>query len=205
VEPQDDNHRNGQPPTHDDEEHPMSTITLPTTGTYAIDPAHTEVGFVARHLIGTKVRGRFTEASGTIVIADPIEQSTVEAEVDAASINTNVGMRDDHLRTNDFLDAPNHPKLTLKSTGLKRAADDEWQLTADLTIRGVTKSVVFDVEFLGAGPGLQPGSEVIGLSATTEIDRRDFGVSFNGVLEGGAIVVGNKVKIELEVEAGLQP
>ncbi len=179
----------------------MSTITLPTTGTYTIDPAHTEVGFVARHLIGTKVRGRFTEASGTIVIADPIEQSTVEAEVDAASINTNVAMRDDHLRTNDFLDAPNHPKLTLKSTGLKRADDDEWQLTADLTIRGVTKSVVFDVEFHGAGPGLQPGVEVIGLSATTEIDRRDFGVSFNGVLEGGSIVVGNKVKIELEVEA----
>ncbi len=182
----------------------MSTITLPSTGTYAIDPAHTEVGFIARHLIGTKVRGRFTEASGTIVIADPIERSTVEAEVDAASINTNVGMRDDHLRTNDFLDAPNHPKLTLKSTGLSKVADDEWQLTADLTIRGVTKSVVFDVEFLGAGPGLQPGSEVIGLSATTEIDRRDFGVSFNGVLEGGSIVVGNKVKIELEVEAGLQ-
>ena len=180
------------------------TSTLPTTGTYVIDPAHTEVGFVARHLIGTKVRGRFTEASGTIVIADPIESSSVEAEVEAASINTNVGMRDDHLRTNDFLDVPNNPKLTLKSTGLKRTSDDEWELTADLTIRGVTKSVVFDVEFLGAGPGMQPGSEVIGLSATTEIDRRDFGVSFNGVLDGGAIVVGNKVKIELEVEAGLQ-
>ncbi|HVX23668.1 MAG TPA: YceI family protein [Acidimicrobiales bacterium] len=182
----------------------MSTLTLPKAGTYAIDPAHTEVGFVARHLIGTKVRGRFTEASGTIVIADPIDRSSVEAEVDAASINTNVGMRDDHLRTNDFLDVPNHPKLTLKSTGLTRVSDEEWKLTADLTIRGVTKSVVFDVEFHGAGPGLQPGSEVIGLSATAEIDRRDFGVSFNGVLEGGSIVVGNKVKIELEVEAGLQ-
>jgi|SRR6185437_4341517 len=182
----------------------MSTTTLPKTGTYTIDPAHTEVGFVARHLIGTKVRGRFTEASGTIVIADPIEQSSVEAEVEASSINTNVGMRDDHLRTNDFLDVPNNPKLTLKSTALTRASDDEWKLTADLTIRGVTKSVDFDVEFLGAGPGMQPGSEVIALSATTEIDRRDFGVSFNGVLEGGAIVVGNKVKIELEVEAGLQ-
>ena len=82
--------------------------------------------------------------------------------------------------------------------------DTEWELTADLTVRGVTKSVVFAVEYHGAGPGLQPGSEVLGLSATTEIDRRDFGVSFNGVLEGGNIVVGNKVRIELEVEAGRQ-
>jgi polyisoprenoid-binding protein YceI len=177
-------------------------VSLPTPGTYAIDKAHTEIGFVARHLIGTKVRGRFTDFDGSITIADPVESSTVEAQVVTASIDTGVAMRDDHLRTNDFLDAPNHPTLTLKSTGLKRRSDTEWELTADLTIRGVTKSVVFDVEYHGSGPGLQPGSEVMGLSATTEIDRRDFGVSFNGVLEGGNIVVGNKVKIELEVEAG---
>ncbi|MGH9090097.1 MAG: YceI family protein [Acidimicrobiales bacterium] len=182
----------------------MSTVTLPTPGTYAIDPAHTEVGFVARHLIGTKVRGRFTELEGTITVADPIEESTVAAQVATASINTGTDMRDDHLRTNDFLDAPNHPTLTLRSTGLKVLTDTEWELTADLTVRGVTRPVVFAVEYLGAGPGLQPGSEVLGLSATTEIDRRDFGVSFNGVLEGGNIVVGNKVKIELEVEAGRQ-
>ena len=182
----------------------MSTVTLPKPGTYTIDAAHSEVGFVARHLIGTKVRGRFTEASGTIVIGDPIESSSVEAEVATSSINTSVGMRDDHLRTNDFLDVPNFPKITLKSTGLTKVSDEEWKLTGDLTIRGVTKSVEFDFEFHGDGPGMAPGSEVIGLSATTEIDRRDFGVSFNGVLEGGAIVVGNKVKIEVEVEAGLQ-
>jgi polyisoprenoid-binding protein YceI len=180
------------------------TITLPSAGTYAIDKAHTEVGFVARHLIGTKVRGRFTEFDGTIVIADPVEGSSVEAEVETASIDTGVSMRDDHLRTNDFLDAPNNPKLTIKSTGLTRKSDTAWELAADLTIRGVTRPVVFDVEFHGAGPGLQPGSEVFGLSATTEIDRREFGVSFNGVLESGSIVVGNKVKIELEVEAAHQ-
>jgi polyisoprenoid-binding protein YceI len=110
-------------------------------------------------------------------------------------------MRDEHLRTNDFLDVPNHPTLTLKSTGLKRVSDHEWKLAADLTVRGVTRPVEFDVEFHGAGPGMQPGVEVLGLSATTEIDRRDFGVSFNGVLQGGNIVVGNKVAIELEVEA----
>jgi polyisoprenoid-binding protein YceI len=182
----------------------MSTVSLPTPGTYVIDQAHTEIGFVARHLIGTKVRGRFHDFDGTITIADPVEDSTVEAQVATASIDTGVQMRDDHLRTNDFLDVPNNPTLTLRSTGLKRRSDTEWELTADLTIRGVTKGVVFDVEYLGSGPGLQPGTEVLGLSATTEIDRRDFGVSFNGVLEGGSIVVGNKVKIEFEVEAGRQ-
>ncbi len=179
-------------------------VTLPTPGTYAVDKTHTEVGFVARHLIGTKVRGRFTEFDGTIVIAEPIEHSSVEAVVDAASIDTSVQMRDEHLRTNDFLDVPNNPTLTLKSTGLTRTSDAGWKLAADLTLRGVTRPVVFDVEFHGAGPGLQPGAEVLGLSATTDIDRRDFGVSFNGVLQSGNVVVGNKVRIELEVEAALQ-
>lgn len=181
-----------------------STVKLPTPGTYAIDKAHTEVGFVARHLIGTKVRGRFTDFDGTITIAERPEDSKVEVVVQAASIVTGVDMRDDHLRTNDFLDAPNHPTLNFTSTGLTKVSDAEWKLAGDLTIRGVTKPVVFDLELHGAGPGMQPGSEVAGFSAVTEIDRRDFGVSFSGVLEGGAIVVGNKVRIELEVEAGRQ-
>lgn len=181
-----------------------TAVKLPSPGTYAIDPAHSEVGFIARHLIGSKVRGRFTAFTGTIVITDPIEGSSVVAEAETASIHTGVQMRDDHLRTNDFLDAPSFPTLSLKSTGLKKVSDTEWELTADLTIRGVTKSVTFDVELHGSGPGMQPGSEVLALSATTEIDRRDFGVSFSGVLEGGAIVVGNKIRIELEVEAGRQ-
>ncbi|MGH8981360.1 MAG: YceI family protein [Acidimicrobiales bacterium] len=182
----------------------MSETQLPTPGTYTIDPAHTEIGFVARHLVGTKVRGRFTKFEGTLAIAEAPEQSRVEVEVEAASIETGVQMRDDHLRTNDFLDAPTHPKLVLKSTGVTKVTDTEWKLATDLTIRGVTKPVVFDLEYHGKGAGLQPGSEVIAFSAAAEIDRREFGVTFNGVLEGGAIVVGNKVRIELEVEAGLQ-
>ncbi|MDA8073975.1 MAG: YceI family protein [Actinomycetota bacterium] len=181
-----------------------TAVKLPTPGTYTVDPAHSEVGFVARHLIGSKVRGRFTKFEGTIVIADPIEHSSVEAQAETASIETGVQMRDDHMRTNDFLDASNFPTLSLESTGLTKVTDTEWKLAADLTIRGVTKSVVFDVEYHGSGPGTQPGSEVLALSASTEIDRRDFGVSFSGVLEGGAIVVGNRVRIELEVEAGRQ-
>jgi polyisoprenoid-binding protein YceI len=168
-----------------------------------VDPAHAEIGFVARHLIGTKVRGRFTEFSGTFTVAENPEDSTLEAEAKAASIHTNQGMRDDHLRTGDFLDAENFPLLTLKSTSLKRVTDAEWKLTADLTVRGVTKPVEFDLEYLGEGASMQEGKSVVAFSASGEIDRRDFGVSFNHALLDGSVVVGNKVKIELEVEAAL--
>jgi len=179
------------------------TTTLPKPGTYAIDPAHTEVGFVARHLIGTKVRGRFAEFSGTFTVAENPEESTLEAVVQAASIHTNQEQRDAHLRTNDFLDVPNHPTLTLKSTGLKQVDDTHWVLTGDLTVRGVTKSVDLDLEYLGEGPAMQEGKTVVAFSARTEIDRRDFGVSFNHSLLDGSVVVGNKVVIEIETEAGL--
>jgi polyisoprenoid-binding protein YceI len=180
-----------------------STTTLPRAGTYAIDPAHTEVGFIARHLIGTKVRGRFTEVSGTFTVADNPEESTVEATVQAASIHTNQSMRDDHLRTNDFLDVANYPTLELKSTGLKQVREDHWILSTDLTIRGVTRPVDFDLEFLGEGPSMQEGKTVVAFSANAEIDRRDFGVSLNHSLLDGSVVVGNKVVIEVEVEASL--
>jgi polyisoprenoid-binding protein YceI len=162
------------------------------------------VGFVARHLIGTKVRGRFTDFEATLTIADPPEQSSLEADAVAASIETGNSMRDDHLRTNDFLDAPTFPKLTFKSTGLTKESEGEWKLAGDLTIRGITKPVVFDLEYHGTGPGMQPDAEVVAFSASTEIDRREFGVSFNAPLANGGLVVGNKVKIELEVEAALQ-
>jgi polyisoprenoid-binding protein YceI len=180
-----------------------SAATLPRTGTYVIDPAHTEVGFVARHLVGTKVRGRFTEVAGTFTVAERPDESTLEAVVQAASIYTNQAQRDDHLRTNDFLDVANHPTLTLKGTGLRRVDDTRWALTGDLTIRGVTKSVDFDLEFLGEGPSMQEGKSVVAFSASTTIDRRDFGVSFSHALLDGSIVVGNKVVIEIEVEASL--
>ena len=179
------------------------TTTLPTPGTYVVDAAHTEVGFIARHLVGTKVRGRFAEFSGTFTVAENPEDSTFEAEAKVASIETNQSMRDDHLRTPDFFDAENHPTITVKSTGLKKITDAEWKLSTDLTIRGVTKPVVFDLEYLGEGPSMQEGKTVVAFYATAEIDRRDFGVSFNHSLLDGSVVVGNKVKIELEAEAGL--
>jgi polyisoprenoid-binding protein YceI len=182
---------------------PTETVTLPKPGTYTVDAAHAEAGFVARHLIGTKVRGRFTEFSGTFTVAENPEDSTFEAEAKVASIDTNQSMRDDHLRTNDFFDAENYPTITIKSTGLKKITDTEWTLSTDLTIRGVTKPVDFDLEYLGEGLAMQEGKTVVAFSATAEIDRRDFGVSFNHSLLDGSVVVGNKVKIELEAEAGL--
>ena len=180
-----------------------TTSTLPKAGTYVIDPTHTEVGFIARHLVGTKVRGRFTEFSGTFTVAENPAESTLEATVQAASIQTNQAQRDEHLRTNDFLDVPNHPTLTMKSTGLKRLDDRNWVLTVDLTVRGVTKSVDFDLEYLGEGPSMAEGQTVVAFSARAEINRLDFGVAFSHSLLDGSLVVGNKVVIELEVEAGL--
>jgi polyisoprenoid-binding protein YceI len=178
-----------------------TSTTIPRTGTYVIDPAHTEVGFVARHLVGTKVRGRFTEVAGTFTVAENPEDSTLDAVIQADSIHTNHPQRDDHLRTNDFLDVPNHPTLTLKSTGFRRVDDTHWVMTGDLTVRGVTKAVDFDLEYLGEGPSMQEGRTVVAFSATATIDRRDFGVSFNHSLLDGSVVVGNKVVIEIEVEA----
>src|SRR6516164_6371864 len=185
----------------------MSTTTtiatLPKAGTYVIDPAHSEVGFIARHLVGTKVRGRFSEAQGTFTVAENPEESSLRASVEAASIDTNNAMRDDHLRTNDFLDVPNHPTISLTSVGLRREDDTRWVMTGELTIRGVTKPVDFHVEYLGEGPSMQEGKTVVAFEATAEIDRRDFGVSFNHSLLDGSVVVGNKVVIEIEVEASL--
>jgi polyisoprenoid-binding protein YceI len=181
----------------------VAPTSVPRPGAYVIDPAHTEVGFVARHLIGTKVRGRFTEVSGTFTVAENVEDSIVDAVIRADSIHTNQSQRDDHLRTNDFLDVPNYPTLTFRSTGLKHVEGSEWTLSGDLTIRGVTQNVDLDLEFLGEGASMQEGKTVVAFSATGQIDRRDFGVSFNHSLLDGSVVVGNKVVIELEVEASL--
>ncbi len=179
------------------------TITLPTPGVYALDPYHTEVNFQARHLIGTKVRGQFKEFTGTFTVAENLEDSTVEAVVQAASVDTGNEMRDNHLRSNDFFDMEQYPTLEMKSTGLTKVTDSEWKLAVDLTIKGKTLPVVFDLEYHGQGPSMTEGESVVAFSATAEIDRRDWDVSFNGSLVDGSVVVGNKVKIEIEVEAGL--
>jgi polyisoprenoid-binding protein YceI len=178
--------------------------SLPPAGTYTIDPLHSTVGFVARHLVGSKVRGRFTEFDGSITIGAVPEQSSVKAEASVASVETGQEQRDAHLRSSDFFGADEYPKLALESTGVTRVSDTHYLLHTKLTVRGVTKPVDFDLMYLGTGPGMAPGSVVTAFEASAEIDRRDFGVSFGSVLEGGGLIVGNKVRIELEVEAHRQ-
>jgi polyisoprenoid-binding protein YceI len=178
---------------------------FPAPGVYNIDAVHSNVGFIARHLVASKVRGNFAEFSGVITIADTPEASTVQATVQAASITTNNEMRDNHLRSADFLDQTNFPTLELVSTKLTPTGDSTYELVADLTIKGITKSITFDLEFLGEGPSMTPGVTVAGFEATGEFDRRDFGITFEGTLENGSLVVGNKIGLEFAVEASRVP
>jgi len=173
-------------------------------GTWAIDPVHSEVSFTVRHMMVSKVRGRFDTFEGTIVTgADPLS-STVNATVDLASINTGQEQRDAHIRSADFFEVEKHPQMTFASTGV-RADGDRFLLDGDLTLKGVTKPVTFKLEVNGIGPDAYGGTRV-GFSATTEINRSDFGVNFNGPIPGvpGGVAVSEKVTINLEVEGVLQ-
>jgi polyisoprenoid-binding protein YceI len=179
---------------------PFEGLTIPAAGTFAIDPAHTTVGFIVRHLIVSKVRGRFTDVSGTInVAANPLE-STVEVVIGAASIDTGQPDRDNHVRSADFLDLEKYPNLTYRSTGVKSHSGSEFVLGGELTIRDVTRDVDLAVEY--GGTVMSPfGQEVIAFTATTEIDREEFGIIWNQAIEAGGVAVGKKVKIELDIEA----
>jgi polyisoprenoid-binding protein YceI len=189
---------------------PTSTATTPLTreyqgsevpveGKYDIDPKHTSVEFVARHLMITKVRGRFNEVAGTITVAAVPEESSVEVTIGAASVNTGEDQRDAHLRSADFFDTDTHPTWTSRSTSVVLDGG-RWKVTGDLTIRDVTRPVVLSVEFDGANT-TPWGTSALGFSAWAEIDREDFGLSYNQVLETGGVMVGKKVRIELNVEA----
>lgn len=180
-----------------------TTGALPgvVAGTYVIDPAHSNIGFSVRHLM-SRVRGRFTEFSGEIVVADQPEQSSANVTIELASVDTGTAMRDNHLRSNDFFDVAQTPKMTFVSTGVRQAGES-WVLSGDLTIRDVTKPVEIALEFLGVDPtGLQ-GEQRIGFDGRTSITRSDFGVSFGVATDGSKIVMGDKVDIHLEIEAGL--
>ncbi len=181
-----------------------TTTNLPVAGTYAVDAVHSSVGFIARHLVASKVRGHFAEFSGTIVVGATPETSSVQATVQASSITTLNEMRDGHLKSPDFLDFENHPTLELKSTSIRPKGASDYELVADLTVKGVTKSVTFNLEFLGTGPGMGENVTVAGFEAKGEIDRRDFGVTFEGTLENGSLVVSNKIVLEFNIEATLQ-
>jgi len=178
----------------------VNGVTLPTTGTFALDRSHTQVGFVARHLMVSKVRGRFTDFEGTIVVADDPSASSVEVTIQAASVNTSDENRDNHVRNNDFLSVEEFPTLSFRSTKVELKPRGDWKVYGDLTVRGVTRPVVLDVEFEGV---IQDpwGNQRLGFTASGEIDRNDFGVSFNAALETGGFVVSPKVKLEIEAEA----
>jgi len=173
---------------------------LPTAGTFVLDKSHTQIGFVARHLMVSKVRGRFTDYEGALVVADDPAQSSVQVTIQAASISTNDENRDKHVRTNDFLNVEALPTLSYRSIKVEFGSDGDWMVTGDLTIRGVTRPVVLEVQFEGV---IQDpwGNQRLGFTASGEIDRNDFGVSFNAALETGGFVVSPKVKLEIEAEA----
>lgn len=173
-------------------------------GTWDIDPVHSEVSFVARHMVVSKVRGRFDKFQGTLVTTEDPLQSSVEASIDVNSVNTNEPQRDAHIRSADFFDAENHPTMTFRSTGVRPAGSD-FLLDGDLTIRGTTKPVTLKLEVNGFTPDPFGGTRT-GFSATTEINRQDFGVSYNGPIPGAdnAMILSDKITINIEVEAVLR-
>lgn len=171
---------------------------------WQMDPAHTNVEFTAKHMMFTTVRGHFKDLNGAIEVdEDHPEASSVEVEIDAASIDTGVGDRDNHLRSADFLDVVNHPTLIFRSKrveGSPGTPGDRFKVIGDLTIRGTTREVALDATYDGRGQDPW-GGERAGFSATTKIDRRDWGLTWNKALETGGILVGNEVQIQLDVQA----
>ncbi len=175
-------------------------LSIPAPGTFAIDPAHTEVAAVVRHLVVSKVRGSFAGTTGTITIAENPLESTVTASIPAETINTGVADRDNHLRSPDFLDAEKYPTLDFRSTGVVKHGGADFVVRGVLTIRGVSREVDLKVEFDGVARSPW-GQEVIAFTATTEFDREDFGMTWNQALETGGVLVGKKITVAISAEA----
>ena len=173
-------------------------------GTWEVDPIHSEVSFVVRHMVVSKVRGRFDTFAGTIVTAENPLDSQVEATIDAASVDTNQEQRDAHIRSADFLDAEHFPTLSFRSVAVRQGRRG-YEVDGELTIRGVTRPVTLDLELNGFSPDVYGGTRA-GFSATTEINRQDFGVSYNGPIPGAdnAMVLSDKITLNLEIEAVLR-
>ena len=175
-------------------------VQVPAPGTYTLDPAHTRIGFVARHLMVTKVRGNFADFDGSITIAEDPKESTAEATMKAVSIETGAPDRDNHLRSGDFLEAEKYPELTFRNARVTSQKGATFTVLGDLTIKGVTKQVELAVELDGVVT--DPfGNEKLAVSASTEINREDFGMTWNAALETGGVPVSQKVTIEIEAQA----
>ena len=171
------------------------------TGTYALDPTHTRIGFMARHAMVTKVRGAFNEFEGTAFLdGDDVSRSTASVTISAASIDTRQAQRDEHLRSNDFLAMDEHPTITFVSTAARRTGEAEFELDGDLTIKGVTRPVT--IPFTYEGTAKDPfGNTRVGFEGSVVISRKDFGVTYNAVLETGGVMISEKVTLEFEVSA----
>ncbi len=176
--------------------------TLPATGTWVVDASHSTIGAVARHLVVSKVRGRFEEFEGTITVGEDIMESGVSLTIAAASINTGSEDRDAHLRSPDFLDVENFPELTFTSTSVIPNGTG-WRMTGDLTMRGETHPVSIDFEFLGVYPDPW-GNQKAAFSGSATIEREKWGVNWNAPLEAGGVLVSKQLEIELEIQAQLQ-
>jgi polyisoprenoid-binding protein YceI len=179
-----------------------TTIGAPDiTGDYVLDVAHSRLGFVARHAMVTKVRGAFNDFEGTAHLDgnDP-SKSYAAVTIDVASIDTRQAQRDEHLRTNDFFDAPAFPKITFVSTDAEKVSDATFRMTGDLTIKDVTKSVSIDFDYNGSATDPY-GNHRVGFEGSTVINRKDYGVNFNAALETGGVMVSDKITLEFEISA----
>lgn len=178
----------------------MSTATATQRAPWSVDPAHTELGFSVKHMMVANVRGSFKDFEVHVDLNDDdITQSQVRVDIDVASIESRVSGRDDHLRSADFFDAANHPKMTFVSERIQKVSDEQYRIIGNLTIRGTTKPVVLEAEL--NGPSRDPwGNDRIGVSAHTKIDRRDWGLTWNAALETGGFAVAHDVKISVETQ-----
>jgi polyisoprenoid-binding protein YceI len=179
----------------------MSTSVLPQVTTWNIDPAHFRAEFKVKHMMISNAKGHFAGIRGTLSLDDgDITRSSVEAEIDATSISTGEPQRDAHLRSADFFDVEKFPTLSFRSSGVVPKGEGELEVIGDLTIHGVTRTVTFDVEGPSAPVGDPYGNIRMGLAATAKINRKDFGLTWNGALETGGMLVGDEVTINLDVE-----
>jgi polyisoprenoid-binding protein YceI len=178
-----------------------ATASTTATGTYAIDPTHSRIGFSARHAMVTKVRGSFNEFEGSGYFdADEPSRSNLQLTIQADSIDTRNADRDAHLRSNDFFDMENHPQITFASTSVEAVEGDIYRVTGDLTIKDVTKPVTLDLEF--GGTAVDPfGNHRLGLEGNVAVNRKDWGLNWNAPLDTGGVLVSEKVTLEFEVSA----
>jgi polyisoprenoid-binding protein YceI len=176
-------------------------LTVPTAGVFDLDVAHTRLGFVARHLMVTKVRGSFADFDGSITIGEDLLDSGAEVRARTQSITTNNAQRDGHLQSSDFFEVGQHPEMTYRSTRVVGRDGNTFTVVGDLTVRGVTRPLELEIELDGLATNPMTNQQVIAFTAKGELDREEFGLTWNVALEGGGVLVSRKIQIDIEGEA----